>query len=182
MTSKIGTGPQDIPLNQFLGQLAFMDAPPRKVAFQARSNADFNYGANNLVLQCSVDSVNIDGCYSTSTYKFTAPTDGVYIFNASVSIDNNGGSQADDSGGMAFGVNNAAQGIASAGVHDMSILFNPRYYQGGGAAGTEAAYYHSQIIKLTAGDRVDARLMDLTNTSGGTPIIKRALFNGFQII
>lgn len=182
MTSKIGTGPQDIPLNQFLGQMAFMDAPPRKVAFQARSNADFNYGTNNLVLQCSVASVNIDGCYSTSTYKFTAPTDGVYMFNASVSIDNNGGSQVDDSGGMAFAVNNAALGIGARGSYDYSIMFNPRYYQGGGSAGTEAAYYHSQIIELTSGDRVDARLMDLTNVNGGTPAICRAFFSGFQII
>ena len=29
MSTKIGTRPQDIPLNQFLGEMAFMDANPR---------------------------------------------------------------------------------------------------------------------------------------------------------
>ena len=28
MATNIGTGPQDIPLNQFLGEMAFMDRPP----------------------------------------------------------------------------------------------------------------------------------------------------------
>ena len=35
MATNIGTGPQDIPLNQFLGEQAFLDKPSKVPAFVA---------------------------------------------------------------------------------------------------------------------------------------------------
>ena len=47
MATNIGTGPQDIPLNQFLGQMAFMDDVPKKPSFQAVKNtSNHNFTAN----------------------------------------------------------------------------------------------------------------------------------------
>ena len=180
MATNIGTGPQDIPLNQFLGEMAFVDRPPQRVAFQARNTANFNFGANPQILPCPSVSVNIAGCYDTTTYKFTAPVDGVYYFYMAVSIDNNGADTQDDSGGLAFGINNTSA-TGNAGAYEYSLICNPRTIQGGDAIGTEMGYSFSQIIQLSAGDRVDARCVEWTNTTGGTPFFNRAFFSGFQI-
>jgi len=180
MATNIGTGPQDIPLNQFLGEMAFMDRPPQRVAFQARNTTNFNFGASPQIIPCPSVSVNVAGCYDPTTYKFTAPVDGVYNFYMAVSIDNNNASILDDTGGLAFGINNTSP-AGSAANFEYSLLYNPRVIQGGNGAGTEMGYTYSQIIQLNAGDRVDARCMEWTNTSGGTPFFVRAFFSGFQI-
>jgi hypothetical protein len=186
MATNIGTGPQDIPLNQFLGEMAFMDRPPQRVAFDAWSTTAFNYGSNPQILPCNNSPININGCYDTTTYQFTAPSDGVYMFFCLVSVDNNGASQVDDTGGLTFLVNGSSYGYPSnnggAGtLTDQACLFNPRYMQGGDVAGTEMTYNHFQMISLTAGQTVEAAAADFTNTSGGTPVYIRAKFCGFQI-
>ena len=67
MATNIGTEPQDIPLNQFLGEMAFMDRPP----------VDFGYivatAAGNInVPQSSYTAI------STTYYKWELPSAGWY--------------------------------------------------------------------------------------------------------
>ena len=84
MATNIGTGPQDIPLNQFLGEMAFMDKPPQKPGFYARrsiSNDGRPIGAQEWVIS-GTGSYNRGGHFDVSTGNFTAPVDGVYFFSA----------------------------------------------------------------------------------------------------
>jgi hypothetical protein len=66
MATNIGTGPQDIPLNQFLGEMAFMDRPP----------VDFGY-----IVATSVTDTNVSVGYTsinTTYYKWELPSAGWY--------------------------------------------------------------------------------------------------------
>ena len=61
-----------------------MPSPP---AFRAGNNANYSHTGNNLVQFNQVSGVqfyNQGGHYSGSTYKFTAPVDGLYSFTALV--------------------------------------------------------------------------------------------------
>ena len=55
---------------------------PNKPAFQARGNSN-NYIQTTPIPFPSVD-FNIGGHYNSSTYKFTCPIDGIYMFGANV--------------------------------------------------------------------------------------------------
>lgn len=91
MTTKIGTGPQDIPLNQYLGEMAFMDNLYSEGTYEPElttSGGDFasvSYQADTgghwtkigricVVTGClRVTSVNTSGPASTSTIGITLP-------------------------------------------------------------------------------------------------------------
>ena len=82
MATNIGTGPQDIPLNQFLGQMAFMDDVPLKPSFQAVKNStqhNFTAGVANIV--AGWDKRHDDGgMLNETTGVVTIPFPGLYWF------------------------------------------------------------------------------------------------------
>ena len=87
MATNIGTGPQDIPLNQFLGEMAFMDKPPSRPAFRAYNNGSDFALVNNAKVTCFTTlDFNYFGGYDTSTQRFTAPVSGLYFFGGHVRI------------------------------------------------------------------------------------------------
>lgn len=149
--------------------------------FMAYASTAPNYGTLNFILPCDTATTNKGGYYSTSTYKFTAPGDGIYAFYMAVSIDNNSGSIVDDSGALGFAINNSVQGSGSLVTRGLDLMYNPRTLQGGSGAGVEHGYTHYNVLSLTSGDQVDARLLDYNNTSGGTPVICRAHFAGYKV-
>tara|TARA_B100002019_G_scaffold283984_1_gene291066 strand:+ start:435 stop:1397 length:963 start_codon:yes stop_codon:yes gene_type:complete len=149
--------------------------------FQAHMSTAAAYGTNNYVIPCNIADSNPGGYYNTSTYEFTAPGPGVYAFFMAVSIDNNGGSVADDSGALGFSINGANQGAGSLGTLGLDLMYNPRTLMGGLGSGVEHGYTHSNVLTLASGDAVTARLLDYTNTSGGAPSICRGHFSGFKV-
>ena len=90
MTTNIGTGPQDIPLNQFLGEMAFMDAKP-KVAFQATLTTNVSHAAGTTILPYNKIIFDIGSNYNKSTYTFTAPFPGLYFFHLNLNLYSNPG-------------------------------------------------------------------------------------------
>ena len=67
MATNIGTRPQDIPLNQFLGEMAFMDRPP----------VDFGYIVATAAGNINVPQNNYTAI-STTYYKWELPSAGWY--------------------------------------------------------------------------------------------------------
>tara|TARA_Y100000004_G_scaffold193222_1_gene255317 strand:- start:63 stop:617 length:555 start_codon:yes stop_codon:yes gene_type:complete len=89
MATNIGTGPEDIPLNQHLGQMAYLDEPPRAkcyVAVGSPGGVLSNTGAQttvNTVYGTSAAYVFADlgGDWDIANTRFTAPQTGIYQFN-----------------------------------------------------------------------------------------------------
>ena len=96
MATNIGTGPQDIPLNQFLGEQAFLDKPSKVPAFVVQLNNDNDQGGQNVVITDNSSpgtiiiptDVKYDnyGGYNTSTGEYAAPIDGLYSFTFTSNI------------------------------------------------------------------------------------------------
>ena len=88
MATNIGTGPQDIPLNQFLGEMAFIDKPPTKPAFQATLSSNVSHPAGTNILPYNLVVYDKFGNYNNTTYTFTAPVDGLYFFHLNMNLYN----------------------------------------------------------------------------------------------
>ena len=96
MATNIGTGPQDIPLNQFLGEQAFLDKPSKVPAFVVQLNNDNDQGGQNVIISDTTSpgtiikpsDVKYDnyGGYNTSTGEYTAPIGGLYYFTFTSNI------------------------------------------------------------------------------------------------
>jgi hypothetical protein len=96
MPTNIGTGPQDIPLNQFLGEMAFMDRPTIRPRFHVNLSADqTSYDARNInTTRIEYDNVvyDIGSNFVTgggNIGRFVSPSAGLYLFHASA-ISNGG--------------------------------------------------------------------------------------------
>ena len=89
MATNIGTRPEDIPLNQFLGQMAYLDEPPRAkcyVAVGSPGGTLVNSGSgttNNNIYGTSSTYVFADlgGDWDITNRRFIAPQTGIYQFN-----------------------------------------------------------------------------------------------------
>lgn len=163
------------------GRSVLAGADSSMPCFMAYASTAPNYGTNNYILPCDTATTNKGGYYDTSTYKFTAPGDGIYAFYMAVAIDNNNAGVVDDSGGLGFSINNSNQGSGSLGTRGLDLMYNPRTIMGGLGGGVEHGYTHHNVFALTSGDQVDARLLDFTNVANGTPVICRAHFAGYKV-
>jgi hypothetical protein len=88
MATNIGTGPQDIPLNQFLGEMAFMDRPPTHPYLEVRLSSSLTtYDGRQLDnTEIPYNQVDIDtvGGYDPATGKYTIPERGIYLAVGSI--------------------------------------------------------------------------------------------------
>tara|TARA_B100000029_G_C17598008_1_gene964852 strand:+ start:3995 stop:4522 length:528 start_codon:yes stop_codon:yes gene_type:complete len=94
MASNIGTGPQDIPINAYLGQQAFLDQPPERPALLAHhivnttnKGGQTNTHGNSVEIAIFGD-VRFDnyGAYDTSTGRYTVPQRGLYCMTVSANL------------------------------------------------------------------------------------------------
>ena len=78
MATNIGTGPQDSPLNQFLGEMAFMDANPRVVALaQKNTGMTLNTSATPVQFPNTIFDSHIG--FSNTNSRYTVPYSGDYF-------------------------------------------------------------------------------------------------------
>ena len=141
---------------------------PNNPAFIA-GRTEGNYTATIGTFPFNVARLNRGNCYSTSTYKFTAPVAGVYYFFAQVYYNNNSGSyrvgfRKEPSGGSAIMLNTSAHAmvgndnsqtlsiIESLGVGDTVRLFSDQnasiqcYYGINGATYGAHTYFMGYLI------------------------------------
>ncbi len=100
MATNIGTNPQDIPLNQYLGEQAFLDYPAAKpcmLAHQLNQNSTYPGSQDNKINALEIvqfGDVRYDnyGAYDKSTGEYTVPIRGVYLVHmaGNLGIDNPG--------------------------------------------------------------------------------------------
>ena len=101
MATNIGTNPQDIPLNQYLGQQAFLDYPaakPLMLAHQINNSAAYRGSqsapCDTTLRQVQFGDVRYDnyGGYNKTTGEYTVPLRGVYLIHVAgnLGIDNPG--------------------------------------------------------------------------------------------
>ena len=86
MATNIGTGPQDIPLNQFLGEMAFMDAKPKVVGLAKKTNSQTPGTTAQLIQFPSIDIDTHLAFGGTNNTTFTVPHSGNYLVMGSVNI------------------------------------------------------------------------------------------------
>ena len=95
MATNIGTNPQDIPLNQYLGQQAFLDYPaakPLMLAHQVNNSATYR-GSQSAPCDTTLRVVQFGdvrydnyGAYDKSTGEYTVPLRGVYLIHVAGNI------------------------------------------------------------------------------------------------
>ena len=78
MPTNIGTGPQDIPLNQFLGEMAYRDANPR-VVMVAQKNTGMTLNTSATAVQFPNTVVDTHIGLSNTNSRYTVPYSGDYL-------------------------------------------------------------------------------------------------------
>ena len=149
MATNIGTGPQDIPLNQFLGQMAFMDDVPKKPSFQAVKNtSNHNFTANTRTTIAGwVENHDDGGMLNTTTGVITIPVPGLYWFYCTVM------QQRDDNGDFQLSI--FKNNVMYVNTNDMAS----------DSAHTFMQTHVSTIIKCEKGDTIDFRTYNAGSTS-----------------
>ena len=165
MATNIGTGPQDIPLNQFLGQMAFMDDVPKKPSFQAvKNSSNHNFVSNTrTIIQGWVENHDDGGMFNATTGLIQIPVTGLYWIYCSVMQERN------DNGDFQLSIfKNGSLYVNTNDLHDSGTT-------------TFMQTHLSTIIKCEEGDTVDFRVY---NSSGTSSYIYRSTYThcgGYQI-
>tara|TARA_Y100000004_G_scaffold93993_1_gene105261 strand:+ start:1007 stop:1507 length:501 start_codon:yes stop_codon:yes gene_type:complete len=165
MATNIGTGPQDIPLNQFLGQMAFMDDVPVKPSFQAVKNSSaYNFTANTATVVAGWNPNHNDGgMLNATTGIVTIPFSGLYWFYFSAM------SQRDDGGDYQISIRK--NGTLYVNSNDLCDSATTTYQQ----------TTITTIIKCEKGDEIGFYGY---NSSGTTSVIYQGAYThigGYQI-
>ena len=90
MATNIGTRPEDIPLNQYLGEMAFRDAKPRVMAIvQKNTGMTLNTSATPVQFPNTVIDTHIG--FSNTNSRYTVPYSGDYfvMFNVNALSNSN---------------------------------------------------------------------------------------------
>tara|TARA_R100000005_G_C4992635_1_gene199813 strand:- start:1236 stop:1709 length:474 start_codon:yes stop_codon:yes gene_type:complete len=78
MATNIGTGPEDIPINQFLGEMAFRDAKPRVMMIaQKNTGMTLNTSATAVQFPNTIHDTHIG--LSNTNSRYTVPYAGDYF-------------------------------------------------------------------------------------------------------
>ena len=165
MATNIGTGPQDIPLNQFLGQMAFMDDVPKKPSFQAnKNNSNHNFTSNTRTIVAGwVERHDDGGMFNATTGVITIPVSGLYWFYCSVMQERN------DNGDFQLSI--FKNNVLHVNTNDLSDSGTTTFQQ----------THVSTIIKCEKDDTIDFRVY---NSSGTSSYIYRNAYThcgGYQI-
>jgi hypothetical protein len=147
-----GTGSYNLRLNPYGGAVLM----PQQPAFCATSSGGYQTAAS---MPFTSTKVNVNSCFSTSTYRFTAPVAGRYFFTCHVYFDNN--TTAD--GYPRFKLNGATN-------HGYA------YMQGNSDGDKTLAM--STILDLSANDYVQLVYTGTLNYYGG---VEETQFMGFLI-
>ena len=149
MATNIGTGPQDIPLNQFLGQMAFMDDVPKKPSFQAnKNNNNHNFTVNTRTVVAGWDVRHNDGgMFNATTGVITIPVSGLYWFYFAAMSERN------DTGDYQISIHK--NGTLWVNTNDLSDSATTTFQQ----------THVSTIIKCEKGDTIDFRGYNSSATS-----------------
>jgi hypothetical protein len=85
MATNIGTGPQDIPLNQFLGEMAFRDAKPRVMALAQKNTGDtLTTSATPIQFPNTVLDTHIGFSNTNSRYTIKYAGDYLVMYNLNI--------------------------------------------------------------------------------------------------
>lgn len=90
MATNIGTGPEDIPINQFLGEMAFRDAKPRVMMIaQKNTGTTLNTSATAVQFPNTIHDTHIG--LSNTNSRYTVPYAGDYfvMFNLNAVANSN---------------------------------------------------------------------------------------------
>ena len=90
MATNIGTGPEDIPINQFLGEMAFRDAKPRVMMIaQKNTGMTLNTSATAVQFPNTIHDTHIG--LSNTNSRYTVPYAGDYfvMFNLNALANSN---------------------------------------------------------------------------------------------
>ena len=149
MATNIGTEPQDIPLNQFLGQMAFMDDVPKKPSFQAiKDNNNHNFTANTrTIIPGWVENHDDGGMFNATTGIIQITVPGLYWFYCTVMQERN------DSGDFQLSI--FKNGTLHVNTNDLSDSGTTTFQQ----------THVSTIIKCEKGDVIDFRVYNSSATS-----------------
>ena len=90
MATNIGTRPEDIPLNQFLGEMAFRDAKPRVMAIAQKNNGmTLNTSATPVQFPNTVIDTHIGFSNTNSRYTIKYAGDYFVMFNLNALTNSN---------------------------------------------------------------------------------------------
>lgn len=139
---------------------------PARPVFKASitSNTTVDFSATNGIVNFDNEKIDVGGNYDPSTYKFTAPVNGIYQFQAHLRADGVGTTTYSY---IFFGKNG-------------STVSGPLNIVGNGVSTNYQSYIITDILSLTAGDTIGV----YANFQGDTSVTLyqgQSTFSGFLI-